>query len=72
MLAFRPDLEKWEYWEQVLIEPKIWENKKADGTDVYSTTEEKVVKATDCLARSIYLQGNGGMADVYTSYKMAF
>ena len=69
MLAFRPDLE---YWEKVLQKPNVWDEKKPDGTDVYSADEIKVIKATDRVARSIYIQGNGGMTDVYTSYETAY
>jgi hypothetical protein len=66
MLAFRHDLE---YWEKVLQEPKIWETKKRDRMDVYSADEIKKVKATDRVARSIYIQGNSGMTDVYTTHE---
>jgi hypothetical protein len=31
-----------------------------------------VIKATDRVARSIYIQGNSGMTDVYTTHETAY
>ena len=69
MLSFRPDLE---YWELVLEEFEPWERKDKKGDYIYDDDEQKQIRATDRLARSIYIQGNSNKSDVYTSYNTAY
>ena len=52
MLSFRPDLE---YWELVLEEFEPWERKDKKGDYIYDNDKQKQIRATDRLARSIYI-----------------
>ena len=69
MRSFRPDLQ---YWEDVLTKEKEWEKKDANNTNVYTADDVKSLQATDRIARSVYVLGNGGTTDVYTNYDTAY
>ena len=69
MLSFRPDLQ---YWELVLEEYRPWDKTDKDGDHIYDEDEQKEIRATDRLARSTYMQGNGGKTEVYTSFDTAY
>ena len=56
----------------VLQEYEPWAAVDKAGKEIYTEEEQKPTKATDRVARSIYIQGNGGMTDVYTSYDTAY
>ena len=69
MKAFCPDLQ---YWEDVLTKKDVWDAKDTNGDPVYDAVEIKLLHATDCIARSVYVLGNGGPTDVYTSKDTAY
>jgi hypothetical protein len=69
MRSFRPDLE---YWETVLTVLRSWEEKKADGSNKYTVEQQKTILATDRIAKSVYVLGNGGATDVYTNQETAY
>ena len=61
---FRPDLK---YWEAVLMVDKEWDAKSVGGAnDKYTDDEKETIKATDRVARSVYIQGNSGVNEIYT------
>jgi len=67
---FRPDLK---YWEAVLTEDKEWDALSVGGTHAkYTADEIEVIKATDRVARSVYIQGNTGVNKIYTDKPTAF
>jgi hypothetical protein len=69
MKAFRPDLQ---YWEVVLTKENEWDALDANGDPKYDAAEIKLLQATDRIARSVYVLGNGGPTDVYTSKDTAY
>jgi hypothetical protein len=69
MKMFRPDLE---YWETVLTTYLPWDSKDANGDLVYTADEIKLLRKADRIAKSIYVQGNGGTTDVYTEHETAY
>ena len=69
MKAFRPDLQ---YWEVVLTKENEWDALDANGDPKYDAAEIKLLQATDHIARSVYVLGNGGPTDVYTSKDTAY
>jgi hypothetical protein len=67
---FRPDLK---YWEPVLLNENEWDAMSAGGThEKYDAAEKEVVKATDRVARSAYIQGNSGVNEIYTDKESAY
>jgi predicted Zn-dependent protease len=69
MRSFRPDLQ---YWEDILTKEKEWEKVNANKALVYTTDQIKEFQATDRIARSVYVVGNGGTTDVYTNQDTAY
>jgi hypothetical protein len=69
MRSFRPDLQ---YWEDVLTKEKEWERVDANKALVYTADQIKELQATDRIARSVYVLGNGGPTDVYTNQDTAY
>jgi hypothetical protein len=69
MRSFRPDLQ---YWEDVLTKEKEWEKADAYKALVYTADQIKEFQATDCIASSVYVLGNGGPTDVYTNQDTAY
>jgi hypothetical protein len=69
MRSFRPDLQ---YWEDVLTKEKEWERVDANKALVYMADQIKEFQATDRIARSVYVIGNGVPTDVYTNQDTAY
>jgi hypothetical protein len=65
MRSFRPDLT---YWEEVLTNSKEWEKKNADGTNMYTDHEIKLILSTDSIAQSAYILGK--VPQMYTQVKI--
>jgi hypothetical protein len=67
---FRPDLK---YWEEVLLKSKTWDDLSDNGANPkYKADEKELLKATDRVARAMYIQGNTGANEVYTDAGTAF
>jgi hypothetical protein len=49
-----------QYWEDVLTKEKEWEKVDANKALVYTADQIKEFQATDRIARSVYVLGNGG------------
>jgi hypothetical protein len=69
MRSFRPDLQ---YWEDVLTKEKEWERVDANTALVYTADQIKEFQATDCIAGSVYVLGNGGPTNVYTNQDTSY
>jgi hypothetical protein len=69
MRSFCPDLQ---YWEDVLTKAKEWEKVDVNKELVYTADQIKELQATDRIARSVYVLGNGGPTDVYTNQDTAY
>jgi hypothetical protein len=69
MRSFRPNLQ---YWEDGLTKEKEWEKVDANEALVYTADQIKEFRATDRIARSVYVLGNGGPTDVYTNQDTAY
>jgi hypothetical protein len=69
MQSFRPDLQ---YWVVVITKEKEWETVDANKAIVYVADQIKELQATDRIARSVYVLGNDGPADVYTNQDTAY
>jgi hypothetical protein len=69
MRSFRPDLQ---YWEDVLTKEKEWEKVDTNEALVYTVDQIKEFQASDCIARSVYVLGNGGPTDVCTNQDTAY
>ena len=69
MLALNADVE---YWETVLTSLKPWEDKEANGDDVYTADEIKRLKLADTKARSAYILGNEEETEAYMEGETAY
>ena len=69
-LTFRPELK---FWEDVLLNPNVWDDMSIGGTNKkYKPEEIELLKATDRVARAMYIQGNTGVNEIYTDAATAF
>jgi hypothetical protein len=64
MRSFWPNLQ---YWVDVHTKEKEWEKVDANKALVYKAYQIKEFKATDRIAHSVYVLGNGGPTDLYTN-----
>jgi hypothetical protein len=69
MRLFRPNMK---YREDVLTKEKEGETVDANKALVYAAEQINELQATDRIARSVYVLGNGGPTDAYTNQDTVF